>query len=234
MASPPRIAPAIDTSMTTEAEKEAESTMTFDYSQENFWDGAAFYQQSLTSTPLEGGFFESPPLGLTINTSSPQYSHGLTSEPAGVSYSEWGGSIQGDLLSGGDFSPGPVASPKSRTPPEPSTRSGAGPRRPSAEAIARRRKQNRVSQAAWRARNKELVEELRQEIAEYSEYNQSMQETMHSLLKTTEALRGVIENALARPPPGSQEARKNNGEGQLLSPQSSNEGPCDLDAPHDP
>ncbi|CZR51305.1 uncharacterized protein PAC_01180 [Phialocephala subalpina] len=230
MASPPRIAPAIDTTTTSQEEKDQESTMTYDYNQENFWDGATFYQQSLATTPLDGGFFESTPLGMTINTSSPQYSHGLISEPAGISYSEWGGSIQGDLLSGGDFSPS-AASPNSRTFSEPSTRSRPGPRRPSAEAIARRRKQNRVSQAAWRARNKELVEELRQEIAEYSEYNQSMQETMHSLLKTTESLRGVIENALARPLPGGQDAKRNNGEGQLLSPQSSG---GDLDAPHDP
>lgn len=169
------------------------------------------------------------------STSTPSYSNGLTSESAGISYSEWGGSIQEDLLPGGDFSPGLAPSPISRTLSDPSSRSGPGPRRPSAEAIARRRKQNRVSQAAWRARNKELVEELRQEIAEYSEYNKSMQETMHSLLKTTESLKGVIENALARPPPGSsQEMKQNNGEGQLLTPQSSNEVSGELDAPHDP
>lgn len=161
----------------------------------------------------------------------------MTGEPVSVSHSEWGGIIQGDMLSGGDFSPGPATSNKSSTFSEPSTQNTNGPRRPSAEAIARRRKQNRVSQAAWRARNKELVEELRQEIAEYSEYTQTMQETMRSLLKTTESLKGVIENALSlAPPKGSQDSRAaSTGEGQLLSPESSvEEARYDVDAPHDP
>jgi len=71
------------------------------------------------------------------------------------------------------------------------------------------------------------VEELRQEISEYSEYNETMQQTMKSLLKTTESLKGVIENALAQPPPkSSQEFRRTNtGESQLMSPGSSHDGP---------
>ncbi|KAE8444179.1 hypothetical protein EG329_000776 [Mollisiaceae sp. DMI_Dod_QoI] len=235
MASPQR---DVDNPTSHQEEKEGDAAMSYDYSQESYWDGAAFYQQSLVTTPLDTGFYEAAPLGIAqINTSGPQYTRGLTGEPAGISYSEWGGSIQGDLLSGGEFSPGPSRSEKSNTFSESSTRNGPGPRRPSAEAIARRRKQNRVSQAAWRARNKELVEELRQEIAEYSEYNQTMQDTMHSLLKTTESLKGVIEHALALPSPKSSQdmKRTNNGEGQLLSPQSSIEGSgLDLDAPHDP
>jgi hypothetical protein len=158
--------------------------------------------------------------------------HGLTGETIGLSYSDWGGSIHGDILSGGDYSPG--LPNKTNTFPDPNMRNTAGPRRPSAEAIARRRKQNRVSQAAWRARNKELVEELRQEIAEHTEYNQTMQETLRSLLKTTESLKGVIENALALPVPKG-EKKANSGEGQLLSPESSADTTgFDLDAPHDP
>lgn len=141
--------------------------------------------------------------------------------------------MQGDLLSGGEFSPGSSRSDKAIIYPESRTRSTTAPKRPSAEAIARRRKQNRVSQAAWRARNKELVEELRKEIAEHCEYNQMMQEAMRSLLKTTEALKGAIEGALALPTPkDSQDGSK--GEGQILTPESSAEGVVfDLDAPHD-
>lgn len=142
-------------------------------------------------------------------------------EPSSVTYSEWGGSIQGDTLSNGDFSP--IAA-KSDTAASTSVGSSRVPRRPSAEAVARRRKQNRVSQAAWRARNKELVEELRQEISEYSEYTENMQQTMRSLLQTTETLKGVIENALTQQPPSKSQGRPN-GESQLLSPISSNEGP---------
>lgn len=142
-------------------------------------------------------------------------------EPSSVTYSEWGGSIQGDTLSNGNFSP--IAAKSDRTA---STSEGSSrvPRRPSAEAVARRRKQNRVSQAAWRARNKELVEELRQEISEYSEYTENMQQTMRSLLQTTESLKGVIENALAQTPPSKSSPGRPNYESQLLSPISSNEG----------
>lgn len=158
----------------------------------------------------------------------------MTGEPAGLSYPDWGGSIHGDILSGGDYSPGPSRLDNPSTLSERNIRNTAGPRRPSAEAIARRRKQNRVSQAAWRARNKELVEELRQEIAEHTEYNQTMQETMRALLKTTESLKNVIENALALPIPTG-EKNTNPGEGQLLSPESSIDMiGFDLDAPHDP
>ncbi|KUJ22895.1 uncharacterized protein LY89DRAFT_680975 [Mollisia scopiformis] len=223
--------------MASQQEKEADPKMPFDYSQDSFWESTAFYQQSLATTPIDSGFFEQATLGLSINTSSPHYARGLTNEPSGISYSDWGGSISGDMLSGGEFSPGP-RSTKANTFPEPNTRNTTGPRRPSAEAIARRRKQNRVSQAAWRARNKELVEELRQEIAEYSEYNKTMKETMRSLLKTTESLKGVIEHALALPEPktSQDDGKQSTSEGQLLSPpESSAEGTTfDLDAPHDP
>jgi hypothetical protein len=67
MASPPRIAPVIDTTTTSQEEKDQETTMAYDYTQENFWDGATFYQQSLATTPLEGGFFESTTLGITVS-----------------------------------------------------------------------------------------------------------------------------------------------------------------------
>jgi len=51
-----------------------------------------------------------------------------------------------------------------------------------------------------------------------------MQQTMRSLLQTTETLKGVIENALTQQPPSKSQGRPN-GESQLLSPISSNEGP---------
>jgi hypothetical protein len=142
-----------------------------------------------------------------------------------IAYSEWSGTrTPGEPLSAGGFSPTVARSEKSSSFCEESPRGNHGPRRPSAEAVARRRKQNRVSQAAWRARNKELVEELRQEISECSEYNQGMHQTMQALLKTTESLKGAIESALAQKPPrSSQDYRHvNNGEMQLMSPRSSN------------
>ena len=132
---------------------------------------------------------------------------------------DWGGSIQGDTTSTGEFSPATAQSDK---PASTSEQKSRGPRRPSAEAVARRRKQNRISQANWRARNKELVEELRQEISEYSEYTDDMQQTMQSLLQTTESLKGAIESALARQPPKKQNEMA--GETQLMSPSSVNDG----------
>lgn len=146
----------------------------------------------------------------------------MIGDPATVTYSDWGGSIHEDAISNGEFSPTTVRSDKPASTSEASSR---GPRRPSAEAVARRRKQNRVSQAAWRARNKELVEELRQEISEYSEYTDNLQQTMKGLLQTTESLKGVIESALAQQPPRKSSQSRASGETQLMSPSSSNEGP---------
>ncbi|KAH9212872.1 hypothetical protein DL95DRAFT_524809 [Leptodontidium sp. 2 PMI_412] len=194
--------------------------MAFEYVQDSYWNGATFYQQNLDTVPLEaGGFLETPPQ-LTINPTSPQYTSSLVGDPTTVAYSDWGGSIQGDTVSSGDFSPTTARSDK---PASTSGGSSRGPRRPSAEAVARRRKQNRVSQAAWRARNKELVEELRQEISEYSEYTENMQQTMKSLLQTTESLKGAIESALAQKPPRKSSQSRATGESQLMSPSSSNE-----------
>lgn len=84
-----------------------------------------------------------------------------------------------------------------------------------------------MSQAAWRARNKELVEEFRQEMSEYSEYSQSIHQTMQCLLEITESLKEVIVNALASSPPQkSPEIQKTmSADEQLMSPRSSNSGP---------
>ncbi|KAH7363781.1 hypothetical protein BKA65DRAFT_121909 [Rhexocercosporidium sp. MPI-PUGE-AT-0058] len=188
--------------------------MAFEYNQDSYWNGATFYQQNLDTVPLEGdGFFD-------IDTTSPHFTGSLVGDPTTVTYSDWGGSIQEDATSTGEFSPTTARSDK---PASTSGGSSRGPRRPSAEAVARRRKQNRVSQAAWRARNKELVEELRQEISEYSEYTGNMQQTMQSLLQTTESLKSAIECALAQQPPKKQS--RATGEIQLMSPSSSNDGP---------
>lgn len=150
----------------------------------------------------------------------------------GLSSSSWVGP-PGDMLSGGHFSPGLLGPSQHNTMSDPNVRQ-ISQKRPSAAAIARRRKQNRASQAAWRARNKELVEELRQEIAEHAEYNQSMQGTMRSLLQTTESLKSAIEHALTLPLP--KESRKGSGsDGQLLTPESPIETTgFNCDAPHEP
>ena len=149
--------------------------------------------------------------------------------PSIITLSDWGDSITGD--------PGPVVDfpliATSSDKPSSSESTSRGTRRPTAEAIARRRKQNRVSQAAWRARNKELVEELRQEISDYAEHTERMQQTMESLLQQTETLKAAIETALALKPPGKDlgSAQQTTQRGpQLMSPTSSNEGPSqDLD-----
>jgi hypothetical protein len=67
----------------------------------------------------------------------------------------------------------------------------------SAEAIERRRQQNRASQLAFRARTKKLVEDLRQQITECTEHNHTMYITMQNLLEKTEMLKTSIEGALA-------------------------------------
>ncbi|KAH9218692.1 hypothetical protein DL95DRAFT_488956 [Leptodontidium sp. 2 PMI_412] len=196
--------------------------MAFEYNQDSCWNSATFYQQNLDTIPLEAsGFINSFPDILTINTSSPQFTGNLIGDPSKVTCFEWGGSIQGDPISTGEFSPTTTDLEKPASASEGSSR---GPRRLSAEAVAKRRKQNRVSQAAWRARNKELIQELRQEISEYSEYTENMQQMIKSLLQTTESLKGAIESALAQPPP-----RKSLWGGpvrvsQLMSHSSSNEG----------
>lgn len=156
----------------------------------------------------------------------------MTGEISGLSCSGWSGSVSGDILLGGDFSPGLLGPDQQNTVSDLNVQQISQKRR-SPAAIARRKKQNRASQAAWRARNKELVEELRQEIAEHAEYNHSMQDTMRSLLKTTASLKSVIENVLALPSP--KEARKGScSERQLLTPESSvDTAGFEFDAPHD-
>jgi hypothetical protein len=65
----------------------------------------------------------------------------------------------------------------------------------------KRRQQNRKSQIAHRQRNKKLIEDLRQEVTEYSEYNQYMYQTLQDLRETTKALVSTIDQALSMQPP---------------------------------
>jgi hypothetical protein len=69
------------------------------------------------------------------------------------------------------------------------------------DAIKRRRQQNRNSQTAYRQRTKKLIEDLRQEVTEYSEYSQDMYQTLQSLRETTRALVSTIDHALSMQPP---------------------------------
>lgn len=57
--------------MPTQEEKEGESTMSYGYSQESYWENAAFYQQGLVTTPLDNGFLEQAPLGMTVSVLAP-------------------------------------------------------------------------------------------------------------------------------------------------------------------
>jgi hypothetical protein len=67
----------------------------------------------------------------------------------------------------------------------------------SPEAIQRRRQQNRASQLAFRARTKKMVEELRHQLTQCAQNNQTMYLTMQNLLEKTESLKAAIEGALA-------------------------------------
>jgi hypothetical protein len=69
------------------------------------------------------------------------------------------------------------------------------------DAVERRRQQNRNSQMAYRNRTKKLIEDLRQEVSEYSEYSQDIYETLQSLRETTKALVSTIDHALSLQPP---------------------------------
>ncbi len=64
MASPQR---DVDNPTSHQEEKEGDAAMSYDYSQESYWDGAAFYQQSLVTTPLDTGFYEAAPLGIAVS-----------------------------------------------------------------------------------------------------------------------------------------------------------------------
>jgi hypothetical protein len=67
----------------------------------------------------------------------------------------------------------------------------------SSEAIQRRRQQNRASQFAFRARSKKMVDDLRQQLAQFTEHNNAMHRTMQNLLENAESLKRAIEGALA-------------------------------------
>jgi hypothetical protein len=69
------------------------------------------------------------------------------------------------------------------------------------DAVERRRQQNRNSQMAYRNRTKKLIEDLRQEVSEYSEYSQDIYETLQSLRETTKTLVSTIDHALRLQPP---------------------------------
>jgi hypothetical protein len=67
----------------------------------------------------------------------------------------------------------------------------------SSEAIQRRRQQNRASQLAFRARTKKTVDDLRQQLTQCTEHNNTMYFTMQNLLENAESLKRAIEGALA-------------------------------------
>lgn len=114
------------------------------------------------------------------------------------------GSSTGWYMSGTELSPSSEASTLSPNTSFPD--SDYPPSRPNQngridEAAKKRRQQNRNSQIAHRQRSKKLVEDLRHEIEEYSEYSQEMYQTLQSLRETTKALVSTIEDALSRQPP---------------------------------
>ena len=64
---------------------------------------------------------------------------------------------------------------------------------PSGQALERRRQQNRAAQFAFRQRSKKQIEELRHEIIQYSEHNQTMLSCMRKLLNQTDSLKKDLE-----------------------------------------
>ncbi|KAN0099305.1 hypothetical protein V8E51_013080 [Hyaloscypha variabilis] len=71
----------------------------------------------------------------------------------------------------------------------------------SSKDTEKRRMQNRNSQNAHRQRNKKLIEDLHQEVAEFSKYSLEMYHTLQELKETTKALVMTIDQALSMHPP---------------------------------
>ncbi|KAE9364207.1 hypothetical protein N431DRAFT_549826 [Stipitochalara longipes BDJ] len=71
----------------------------------------------------------------------------------------------------------------------------------SSKDTEKRRQQNRNSQIAHRQRNKKLIEDLHQEVADYSKYSQEIYHTLQNLKETTIALVSTIDQALSMHPP---------------------------------
>jgi len=71
----------------------------------------------------------------------------------------------------------------------------------SSKDTEKRRMQNRNSQNAHRQRNKKLIEDLHQEVAEFSKYSLEMYHTLQELKETTKALVMTIDQALGMHPP---------------------------------
>jgi hypothetical protein len=127
----------------------------------------------------------------------PLPSSGITGNASDISSTGW-------YTSGVERSPGYEArTPSPNFPFSDPNYSNSGMNRSGSpdEAVKKRRQQNRNSQIAHRQRTKQMIEDLRQELSEYSEYSQAMYQTLQSLRETTKALVSTIDNALIRPPP---------------------------------
>jgi bZIP transcription factor len=121
----------------------------------------------------------SPSTGNTVNLSNPSW-HSL-----GPEYS-------------------PRSNDKSRTPSldlEPNFQTLKLDQISSTKETEKRRQQNRNSQIAHRQRNKRMMEDLRQEVTDFSEYSQDMYQTLQSLRETTKALVLTLDQALSMRPP---------------------------------
>jgi hypothetical protein len=88
-------------------------------------------------------------------------------------------------------------SSKARKDPKAISPTGRRGKHLSSEAIQRRRQQNRASQLAFRARSKKMVEDLRQQLTQCTEHNNTIYVTMQNLLENADSLKRAIENALA-------------------------------------
>lgn len=124
-----------------------------------------------------------------------QISSPLTSSTAEMSTTAW-------YPPGSEYSP--RSQDRSRTPSldfEPNFQTLKLGHISSTKDTEKRRQQNRNSQIAHRQRNKKLIEDLRQELTDYSVYSQDMYHTLQSLRETTKALVSTIDQALSMHPP---------------------------------
>jgi hypothetical protein len=128
-------------------------------------------------------------------TQCTQISSPLTSSTAEMSTTAW-------YPPGSEYSP--RSQDRSRTPSldfEPNFQTLKLGHISSTKDTEKRRQQNRNSQIAHRQRNKKLIEDLRQELTDYSVYSQDMYHTLQSLKETTKALVSTIDQALSMHPP---------------------------------
>ena len=71
---------------------------------------------------------------------------------------------------------------------------------PDVASKERRRKKNRQAQAAFRERQKKVIDDLRHDLARQVQYNQVLKRKMYNMVASMELMKGEFEEALALEP----------------------------------